>query len=180
MIYIGIDPDVDKSGVAIFDSDTKSFDDITTMSFWDLVEYIEGWLIPITVVIEHCWHDNKANFHGRYAQSKSVGETIGKHVGANHQVGRLLEEYCMTHDVDYDLVKPLTFSEKNVYRMIAKTKLYTKEQTPNKIKSDTFKKVTGYQDRTNQEGRDAALIVMKYLRIYEKLPKTLIPTPKAI
>jgi hypothetical protein len=139
MIYIGIDPDIEKSGIACWDSESKSFDYIKNMSFWEIIEEFELWNIDINVVIEAGWLIKKSNWHGRAYQSKSVGERIAKNVGSNHQVGILLAEYCEKNNIKYELVKP-----------------------KGKINSESFKEITKYTKRTNQDQRDAAMLVFGF------------------
>lgn len=135
MIYIGIDPDVEKSGVAVYDTEDKSLE-LKTLDFWSIIEEIESYLVPVTLVIEAGWLIKKSNWHGTSKQSKTAGERIAKNVGSNHQVGKLLAKYCESKGIKYSLVKPI-----------------------GKLDHNTFKKITGYKGRTNQEVRDAGMLV---------------------
>src|SRR5690606_38758112 len=112
MIYIGIDPDVDKSGYAVLDSKTKELD-LYNYSFWEIIEDLKSYLIPITVIIEAGWLHKKSNWHGQ--KNVYTAAKIGKNVGANHQVGKLSHK--------------------------------------------EFKAITGYKKRTNQDQRDAGMLV---------------------
>ena len=132
-IFIGIDPDIEKNGYAVWDRDDKILE-IEKKSFWDAIEDIELYNVPIKVIIEAGWLIAKSNWHG--AKNKSTAAKIGKNVGSNHQVGKLFEEYCIKNKIQYQLVKP-----------------------KGKIKADTFKRITGYTRRTNQDERDAAMLV---------------------
>ena len=136
MIYIGIDPDITKNGVAIYDADDGALD-LKLLSFWELIEEIESYLVPIHVVIEAGHLINKSNWHG----SKNVytAARIGKNVGSNHQIGRLIEQYCIIQEIRHELIKP-----------------------QGKINSRMFNDVWGYKGRTNQEVRDAAMLIFKY------------------
>jgi hypothetical protein len=136
MKYIGIDPDIDKNGVAIWDSEKKQFDSIAVLDFWDLISVfidLKFWAYETHVIIEAGWLIKKSNWHGGRGV---MAQRIAKNVGMNHQVGILLAEYCERYDIPYELVKP-----------------------KGKIKADTFKKLTGWPERTNQEKRDAAMLV---------------------
>lgn len=133
MIYIGIDPDTDKSGVAVFDTEDNSLE-LSTLSFWDLIEELDSYIAPIHIVIEGGHLINKSNWHG----SKNIytAAKIGKNVGSNHAIGRLLVEYCEKHGLSYETQKP-----------------------KGKVSAEYFKAITGYAKRTNQEERDAAMLV---------------------
>jgi len=133
MIYIGIDPDVDKSGYAVLDSKTKELD-LYNYSFWEIIEDLKSYLIPITVIIEAGWLHKKSNWHGQ--KNVYTAAKIGKNVGANHQVGKLLHEYCILKGFKCILVKP-----------------------KGKIPHKEFKAITGYKKRTNQDQRDAGMLV---------------------
>ena len=135
-IFIGIDPDVELSGIACWDSELKAFDYIKKMSFWDIIEEFKSWNIPLNITIEAGWLIRKSNFHSRSKQSKQVGEKIAKSVGRNHQVGILIYEYCLRQGINVNLVKP-----------------------KGKINANTFKNITNWQTRTNSEMRDAAMLV---------------------
>ena len=139
MIYIGIDPDVDKNGFAVWDANDKSLNYIGVCRFFGLINEIESLIATgedVIVFIEAGWLIRKSNFHSKKGQTKSVGEKIAKAVGANHQVGKLLAEYCDDKKIAYALIRP-----------------------QGKKKADEFKRITGYQKRTNSEMRDAAMLV---------------------
>ena len=135
-IFIGIDPDVELNGYALWHSNSKILE-VGKETFWDIIEDIEDYKkdnVPLTVIIEAGWLIPKSNWHG--AKSKGTAAKIGKNVGSNHQVGRLLEAYCIHNKIPHRLTKP-----------------------QGKVKAEYFKKLTGYQGRTNQDMRDAGLLV---------------------
>lgn len=107
MYYFGIDPDVKESGFAIWDNKTKEID-YGKLSFWDLIKKIEYYSrnYEVKFIIEAGWLNKKSNFHNRPYQSKLIGERIAKNVGSNHQVGKLLVEYCEKYKLDYELKVP--------------------------------------------------------------------------
>ena len=137
-IYIGIDPDVDKSGFAAKNSNDKQFAHIWQYSFFDLIYQIELIKIvhDVVVVVEAGWLIKKSNWHSNPKQSKAVGEKIAKAVGANHQVGKLFVEWCESKNIECIEVKPM-----------------------GKLNAREFKKITGWEQRTNPEQRDAAMLV---------------------
>jgi len=87
------------------------------------------------VVIEAGWL-NKSNWHiaklNKFAASKS-----GKDIGANHEVGRKIVEMCEYLKLPFELVRP----------------------TQTKVTKEYFGKITGIKDRTNQDQRDAMMLV---------------------
>ncbi len=135
-IYIGIDPDTEASGVALWDSHEKNYDYITTMSFWELISELKQWIIPIHIYIEAGWLISKSNWHDKPGQTKTIGEKIAKAVGSNHQIGKLIMEYCKIKNIPYTLTLP-----------------------QGKFNAKTFKSITKWQKPTNQDMRDAAMLV---------------------
>lgn len=132
-LIVGIDPDLEKSGVAVLKDGSLRLDN---MSFYDLTQYFEVNKDQIKkVVIEAGWLNKKANFRGGH--SKRVSEEISKRVGENHATGKLLVEMAESLGLAVVLVKP-TKSKKN---------------------SEEFNRITGWQGRTNQEQRDAGMLI---------------------
>jgi hypothetical protein len=137
MIYIGIDPDVDKSGVAYYDSKSNILE-LSNLTFFELYEYLQFARVKgeFKVVIEAGWL-NKSNWHKKEKGSSALNAKIGQHTGANHEVGRKIVEMCEYLEIDFKLVRP----------------------TRKKLKADAFNKITGIIGRTNQEQRDAGMLV---------------------
>ena len=133
-LIIGIDPDLEKSGVAILGDELQ----LKKLTFPETIELFRNEQDCIKkVVIEAGWQNKKSNFHGRYGQSKAEGERIAKNVGENHATGKLIAEMAEALGLAVVLVRP----------------------TKNKLKSDEFNKLTGWNGRTNQEQRDAAMLI---------------------
>ena len=138
---IGIDPDLKKSGFAMIDIIPFVATEISvvdTMDFFELIEvlniqkkYCLDKGIKYIVFIEAGWLNKKSNYHAAF--NKEIAGRIGKNVGENHAVGKLLEEYCIREKIDYKLVRPTT----------------------KKWDAELFKKITKYNKRTNGEMRDA-------------------------
>jgi hypothetical protein len=135
-IYIGIDPDITASGVAVYDKEDNSLE-LRTLSFWELIEEIESYLVPIHIVIEAGHLIKKSNWHG--AANTYTAARIGKNVGSNHQIGKLIQEYCEKHNISHELIKPL-----------------------GKVNQEIFNGIWERKGRTNQEVRDAAMLIYRY------------------
>ena len=131
-IIIGIDPDLEKSGVAILGQSLE----LKNLTFAETVNLFRSQQDQIKkVVIEAGWLNKKSNF--RYGHSKSAGERIAKNVGENHATGKLLAEMAKSCGLAVVLVKP----------------------SRSKVDSKEFNRITGWQGRTNQEQRDAAMLI---------------------
>lgn len=145
---IGIDPDVDKNGVAIVERETRRLE-ATSLPFAQLIDYLR-WCkereeesdCVFIVHIEAGWL-NQSNWHTRWGDSISQSAAKGRSQGRNEQVSRLLGEMCEHIGVPYRFIKP-----------------YAKcwQGRDRKITHEELAGFTGIMGRTNQEARDAALI----------------------
>lgn len=145
-IIIGIDPDIDKSGVCVLDPKGRHVQ-ATVASFPDLVGYFEKQAkqsdIDTTVVVEAAWMHNKTNWHMTPKDSKRVAAAKGYSVGQNHQTGKLICEMARAYGLKVVEHIPLVKCWKGKDR---------------KITDAEIKAFIPIQGRTNQESRDATLL----------------------
>lgn len=144
MIKIGIDPDLDKSGFALTYQQTK---EVTTYTISELVGRIVELMeqfpdIPVQVYIEF-GELNKSNFHiGRIPSGvrdiKAYCAQIGANTGKNFATAKLILELISAMGIKCTKVRP----------------------TNRKIDAATFKKLSGISKRTNQEMRDAYMLII--------------------
>lgn len=135
-MLIGIDPDVDKSGVAIMESGKLTLKNLTMFELFDELTFIKSLDVNVKIYIEAGWL-NKTNWHTSGKMNIATVAQIGARTGANHETGRKIAEMCEYLKIDYELVRP----------------------TQSKVKAIFFKQLTKYQGRTNQEQRDAAMLI---------------------
>jgi hypothetical protein len=136
-LYIGIDPDLDRNGVAIWESQNGILT-LKNLSFWQLYDLLSTNRDRIVVVrIEAGWLNFKSNWHNRYRQTKEAGEAISRNVGENHAVGKLISQMCTYLEILHEEVRP----------------------TASKVDAKLFKSITGFNKSTNQEQRDAAMLI---------------------
>jgi hypothetical protein len=134
-ILIGIDPDTEKSGVAIKSDELKLYN----MTFFELYDFLTTFK-PETEIIKvyiECGFLNGGNRHQVSGGSIALNSKIGERIGANHEVAKKICEMCEHLKIEFIQVRP----------------------TITKTNSDYFKKITGYSKRTNQEQRDACLLI---------------------
>lgn len=149
-VVVGVDPDVDKNGVAYLDMTNKEMElTLGAMPFPNLIDFLRATNYnceqaekKFCVVVEAGWL-NRSNWHVHSRDSKAVIAAKGTAAGRNHEVGRKIAEMCRYYAIPYDLMKPLTKIWKGNER---------------KITAQELKTITGYAARTNQEMRDAALL----------------------
>lgn len=148
---IGIDPDVDKSGVAMLDRETRQFISITNMTFAEIVKLF-AVNIPefgytkedLLVVVEDSW-SNGAHIYRKgeqYVSGKNA--RMGYDVGRCHQVGQLIIQMGEAYGVNIKAKKALrkTWSGRD-----------------NKITQEEIAYfIPCWPTRANQEERDAALL----------------------
>jgi len=154
---IGIDPDRIQSGVAILEPKNRRFCSVESLRFPIAIERvlrvkfkcetskrITGVERTFIVVVEAGWLVKKSNFHD--AQGRRA-EKIAKDVGANHETGRKIIEMCEHFGVNVVEQAPLIKCWKGSDR---------------KITAEELKAITGWDKRTNQDERDAALMAWYY------------------
>lgn len=139
---IGVDPDREKSGVALYRASTGKIEELQTLSFFDLFDYLKAKRESESdlVVVVEAGHKIQGNWHIRASDSARKAAKVGSYVGGNHQVGQKIIEMCEYLNIPYQ------------------------EKIPSrrKVDAETFRKITGWTGRTNQECRDAGLLVFGY------------------
>ena len=135
-LYVGIDPDSIKSGVATWNTDKKELQ-LSNETFFDLFSLLNGMYKECPkVIIEGGWL-NKSNWHLPSKCTNQLAATIGNKTGCNHETGRKIVEMCEHLDLAYEVIRP----------------------TNSKLNAETFRNITKYQGRTNPETRDAGMLV---------------------
>ena len=149
-MYIGIDPDAEKSGVGVVKRATREVD-VKQLAFASLVAFIrlqyhraEVQGKTIMVIVEGGWLIH-GNWHIPFRCSTAKAAAIGRSVGMNHQTGLLLVEILKAEGIPVQVQRPLR-------------KMW--QGADGKITSAELAEITGKEKlpRCNQEGRDALLI----------------------
>ena len=134
MIKIGIDADCVKSGVAMKNGKVI---ELYNMSFFKLFDYLQTFQgsKEVEVYVE-CGFLNKSNWH-KVQGSNAINANIGQRTGANHEVSKKICEMCEYLGLTYHKVKPIR----------------------SKVSAKLFAQITGITQRTNQENRDALMLI---------------------
>ncbi len=146
-IVIGIDPDVNKSGVAYLDTTTKSVEVISN-SFPQLLDYLQriakNFNISgrVVVVVEASWLIS-TNWHTKRGESVRTVARKGKDAGRCHEVGRKIAECARYYGLEVKEQLPL----KKIWK-----------GPDGKITHEEISIFIKLPSRTNQETRDAALL----------------------
>jgi len=135
-LYLGIDPDTIKSGIALWDAQEKKLLDCRSVGFFEVLHLLDVVKDQKGIAhIEAGWLNPKSNFHS--AQGANIREKIAKNVGACETISKLFIQYCDLHNIRYRTVKPTRSKEQNNF---------------------IFKQAK-WEGRTNQDARDAAALV---------------------
>ena len=150
-VIIGIDPDIQMSGVARIDVDIrKAWTE--NLPFPLLIDYLRGVQSEcirtgkeLTVYVEATWHMSHNWNLTRYDNVRTASRK-GHDVGQMQQVGKLIIEMCEHHGISVHEQKPLQKMWKG---------------KDGKITHEELSFITGsawVKKRSNQEQRDALLI----------------------
>jgi hypothetical protein len=105
--------------------------EVLSGNFWDAIDYIK-WTPDAFVIVE--LPNNKHVWHPG-AHNRGAIERTGVNVGSAIREAELLIEYLKRNNRQYKTVAPL-----------------------GKVNAVHFKKITGWEGRTNQHKRDAAIM----------------------
>lgn len=152
-IIIGIDPDVQQSGVARLDVDARKAT-ANHLPFALVLDYLQDMKEiarlrkqKLVVVVESSW-DTSYNWHCTWKDSKAVAAKKGYSVGSCHQVGKLIIEMCEHYGIEVREQRPLI--------KVWKSK-------DGKITHAEMTEVCGWdKKRSNPEERDAMLLAWYY------------------
>lgn len=157
-IIIGIDPDVNKSGVGVVNS--KGEVEVFSFTFPELIEHLKlsAQLKDCTVVVVEASWKISTNWHTGRGDSIRTAARKGKDAGRCHEVGRKIVECAQYYGLEVVERLPL--------KKIWKGK-------DGKITDEEIKAFMPIQGRTNQEERDAALLAWDYAGLPIRLARPL-------
>lgn len=159
---IGIDPDVEKNGVAIVEKETRHIE-CAALAIGDTLDYLQ-WVAKraaesgasVKVYVEAGWMC-RTNWH--LSRWDNRGQVVAKGVsqGRNEQVSRMIGEMCEHYGLQWQYLKPFKKCWQGQDRKITHAELCA---------------VTGLiYGRTNQEMRDAALIAWVAAGLPVRVPR---------
>lgn len=146
-IIVGIDPDVEKSGVAILHPDGKL--KLCKMPFPELIDYLNlcaRLSTDYTIVVEKGWF-NTANYHLCSNRGLRYAAKQGIDIGRNHETGRKIVEMAAHFGFKIEEVTPL----KKIWK-----------GRDGKITKEELESFAGPLPRCSQDERDAALLAWVY------------------
>lgn len=135
-ILVGIDPDVEKNGVAINNCGEITLSNLSFFDLFDKLKELQKQNIPLLVIVEGGWL-NKSNWHKKVKGSAALNAKIGSSTGANHETGKKIVEMLEYLNITHVVTKP----------------------TKSKLNAKVFKMLTKIEGRTNQEQRDSFMLI---------------------
>lgn len=168
-IIVGIDPDVDGSGVAVLNPCQRMLR-LEQFTLPELVDFLKAFKqgydedgISWVVVVEASWKI-KANWHLEWNDSQKRAAAKGKQVGRCHEVGRQIVEFCKYLGIPYEEKLPLAKC------WAGRDGKITDEELRMLLDGMGIKRTSS--GSTNPEKRDAALLAL------DRSGLPLIMTPK--
>ena len=163
---VAIDPDTEKSGIAVINKTEKTID-VHSLTFPYCIDFMQRFMCihnledKVQIFVEGGWLNKKSNFHSFKNKDKDekennmqfIGERIASKVGANHETGKKLCEMFDYYKIPYTIVKPL--------RKIWKDKKISHEEINNILQRNKFPTF----NRSNQDVRDALIIGLYHSNI---------------
>ncbi|WP_407829356.1 hypothetical protein [Shewanella algae] len=141
MLVVGIDPDLEASGLAIVNRNKIA--ELKKMPFVELIEFITALAADNDVVVKledvNLWKSVKK----RPGTNDLVMRKISQNVGQVKATATHIKDLLNSKGINVILVKPLRGPVKQA-----------------KANSAYFNKLTGWNGRSNEDTRDAALIAL--------------------
>lgn len=133
-LLIGIDPDVQKSGFALWSPEHQTFLGLHDYSLFELFVKLQELHASHNLFV----YLEAGHLVKRFWQKKGHG--VAKSVGANNEIGRQIQVFMEANHIPYVLLKPNGYS---------------------KYDHRTFCNITGWpvKEKTNSEKRAAAMMV---------------------
>lgn len=137
---IGIDPDLHKSGVAIYDRNLKKIIYCDCLQLWllfyKLLEIKNHFNDSYLIRLEYPNSTNTWHFAG--------GKGAALNVGKNQAVAIIIEEFLIDNEIlNYELIAPHGYSQ-----------IFKDEKT--------FRQITNWEKRTNNDARSACAMCWNY------------------
>lgn len=150
-LIIGIDPDLEKSGVAMVRD--GQIVDLECLDFFNLLKFIELYSGEAIFAVEDV-EANRALYGKHNKQQQRVKEKISQNIGQVKAVSRLIEQWLKRLDCRYHMVTPL----KGRFKQAKNDKAY-------------FTRLTGWKGPSNADKRDAGLIALYGIKPGQYIPR---------
>ena len=133
---IAIDPDLNASGLAIFNTDIRELDICRTINIWDLFNLLLNYDLAFNILVLLEQSTNKATWH-------SGGVGASQNVGKNKAVASIIKDFMVVKKINHKILEPNGYS--------------------NYFDKESIVKVTGFTGSTNKDSRSAVAMIYKNL-----------------
>ena len=135
--YIGIDSGVN-TGFAVWDAKLKCFDSIESTQIHRAIDWVKNLysyniIEPIHVRVEDA---RQRNWFGK------SGKEVLQGVGSVKRDAKIWEDFLTDNGISFEMVAP--------------------KNNTTKLKAESFKNITKWEGKTNEHGRDAAMLVFNF------------------
>ncbi len=145
MIYIGIDTGVN-TGVALWDNRKRSLELVTSMPIHKAMEVVKLHQVKAqengTKLVVRVEDPRQRTWFGTERMSREEERKKLQGVGSVKRDASIWDEFLKDQGIEYEMVAP----KRNI----------------TKLTQDTFKRYTGWNSKTNEHGRDAAMLVFGF------------------
>lgn len=145
MIYIGIDTGVN-TGVALWDNRKRSLELVTSMPIHKAMELVKLHQVKAqengTKLVVRVEDPRQRTWFGTERMSREEERKKLQGVGSVKRDASIWDEFLKDQGIEYEMVAP----KGNI----------------TKLTQDTFKRYTGWNSKTNEHGRDAAMLVFGF------------------
>lgn len=134
MIYIGIDPGT-HTGLAVWDSKLRKLLDVRTLPIHRALQFVKDWKMYIGDIVVVFEDARQRTWFGKGdVQAKIQG------AGSIKRDCSIWEDMCKDYGIVFNAVPPV--------------------KGATKLTPEYFKMLTGWEDRTSEHARDAAMLVI--------------------
>lgn len=145
MIYIGIDTGVN-TGVALWDNRKRSLELVTSMPIHKAMELVKLHQVKAqengTKLVVRVEDPRQRTWFGTERMSREEERKKLQGVGSVKRDASIWDEFLKDQGIEYEMVAP--------------------KMNITKLTQDTFKRYTGWNSKTNEHGRDAAMLVFGF------------------
>jgi hypothetical protein len=145
MIYIGIDTGIN-TGVALWDNRKRSLELVTSMPIHKAMELVKLHQVKAqengTKLVVRVEDPRQRTWFGTERMSREEERKKLQGVGSVKRDASIWDEFLKDQGIEYEMVAP----KRNI----------------TKLTQDTFKRYTGWNSKTNEHGRDAAMLVFGF------------------
>lgn len=144
--FLGVDPGVN-TGAALWNAEERRFLFVRALSFWDAIDELYRTHVNLITygkrlmaVIENP-RAISAMYKGNYDDKQGrIRTSVAQDIGSNKRDCQLMMEFCLRNNILTRAVTP-------------------GKHSGSKMNAESFKSYTKWPERTNQHGRDAAMLV---------------------